>query len=112
MTCSRSAGSLASSRLCCRATVGRSSRRSAIRSARPSRGSGIGPTSHGDWVGAWLVGGDSVVNWFMHFGTEHGLNAADLTRFDELAKSNWLKAAIPTAPSWPQINEAPVGRCS
>ena len=62
---------------------------------------------HGDWVGAWLVGGDSVVNWFMHFGPEHGLNAADLTRFDELAKSNWLKAAIPTAPSWPQINEAP-----
>ena len=62
---------------------------------------------HGDWVGAWLVGGDSVVGWFMQFGPEHGLSAADLTRFDELAKSNWLKGAIPTAPSWPHIREAP-----
>ncbi len=23
---------------------------------------------HGDWVGAWLVGGDSVVGWLLHFG--------------------------------------------
>ena len=62
---------------------------------------------HGDWVGAWLVGGDSVVGWLLHFGPQHGLNAADLTRFDELAKPNWLKGAIPTAPSWPQIHQAP-----
>ena len=62
---------------------------------------------HGDWVGAWLVGGDSVVGWLMHFGPQHGLSAADLARFDELAKPNWLKGAIPTAPSWPQIHEAP-----
>jgi hypothetical protein len=61
----------------------------------------------GDWVGAWLVGGDSVVGWLMQFGPEHGLSAADLARFDELAKPNWLKGAIPTAPSWPKIHEAP-----
>ena len=62
---------------------------------------------HGDWVGAWLVGGDSVVGWLLHFGPQHGLSAADLERFDELAKPNWLKGAIPTAASWPQIHEAP-----
>ncbi|MGH2856661.1 MAG: hypothetical protein ACRDMJ_04165 [Solirubrobacteraceae bacterium] len=62
---------------------------------------------HGDWVGAWLVGGDAVVGWLMHFGPQHGLSAADLARFDELAKPNWLKDAIPTAPSWPPIPEAP-----
>jgi len=62
---------------------------------------------HGEWVGAWLVGGDSVVGWLLHFGPKHGLSAADLTRFDQLAKPNWLKGAIPTAPSWPQIHEAP-----
>ena len=27
-------------------------------------------------------------------------------RFDELAKPNWLKSAIPTPPSWPPIPEA------
>jgi hypothetical protein len=62
---------------------------------------------HGDWVGAWLLGGDSVIAWLMHFGSQHGLSAADLARFDELAKSNWLVGAIPTAPSWPPIGEAP-----
>jgi hypothetical protein len=61
----------------------------------------------GDWVGAWLVGGDSVVEWLLHFGPQHGLSAVDLARFDELAKPNWLKGAIPTAPSWPQIHQAP-----
>ena len=61
---------------------------------------------HGDWVGAWVLGGDSVIDWLEHFGTEHGLHAADLERFDELAKPNWLKPAIPTAPSWPPIPEA------
>ena len=62
---------------------------------------------HGDWVGAWLVGGDSVVGWLLHFGPQRGLSAADLARFDELAKPNWVNGAIPTMPSWPQIHEAP-----
>jgi hypothetical protein len=61
------------------------------------------PDEHGDWVGAWLIGGDSVIEWLEHFGSEHGLNAADLERFDELARSNWLMGAIPTPPSWPPI---------
>ncbi len=64
------------------------------------------PDDHGDWVGAWLIGGDSVIEWLEHFGTEHGLNAADLARFDELARPNWLRGAIPTPPSWPPIRDA------
>ena len=64
------------------------------------------PDEHGDWVGAWVVGGDSVIDWLEHFGIEHGLGSADLERFDELAKSNWLKPAIPTASSWPPIPAA------
>jgi hypothetical protein len=68
------------------------------------------PDEDGTWVGAWVLGGDSVIGWLEHFGAEHGLAAADLERFDELAKPNWLKPAIPTAPSWPQIPEpAPPG---
>ena len=31
------------------------------------------PDEHGDWVGAWVLGGDSVIDWLEHFGTEHGL---------------------------------------
>ena len=65
------------------------------------------PDERGDWVAAWLVGGDSVVRWLMHFDPEYGLNAADLERFDELVNPNWLTGAIPTAPSWPDIREAP-----
>jgi hypothetical protein len=61
------------------------------------------PDEHGDWVGAWLIGGDSVIDWLEHFGPEHGLNEADLARFDELARPNWLTRAIPTPPSWPPI---------
>jgi hypothetical protein len=69
------------------------------------------PDEDGAWVGAWVVGGDSVIDWLEHFGVEHGLGPADLGRFDELAKPNWLKSAIPTAPSWPPIPEAaPPGR--
>jgi hypothetical protein len=64
------------------------------------------PDEHGDWVGAWLIGGDSVIEWLEHFGPDHGLNAADLARFDELARPNWLKGAIPTPPSWPPIPDA------
>jgi hypothetical protein len=69
------------------------------------------PDEHGDWVGAWVLGGDSLLDWLEHFGTVHGLGAADLERFDELVKPDWLKPAIPTAPSWPPIPEAaPPGR--
>jgi hypothetical protein len=64
------------------------------------------PDEHGDWVGAWLIGGDSVIEWLEHFGREHGLNAADLTRFDELARPNWLNGAIPTPPTWPPTRDA------
>jgi hypothetical protein len=64
------------------------------------------PDEHGDWIGAWVVGGDSVIEWLGHFGAEHDLNATDLARFDQLAKPNWLQGAIPTPPSWPPICEA------
>jgi len=60
----------------------------------------------GDWVGAWLIGGDSVLEWLLHFGTEHGLGPADLGKFDELAKPNWLSGAIPAEPSWPQLSDS------
>ena len=82
-------------------------RRFATRSRRRSPGSGIGPTntatgSAPGWSGATPWSGGSSTS-----APQHGLNAADLARFDELAKSNWLKGAIPTPPSWPQIHEAP-----
>jgi hypothetical protein len=64
------------------------------------------PDEHGEWVGAWLIGGDSVIQWLEHFGSEHGLNASDLARFDALSKPNWLEGAIPAPPSWPPIHEA------
>ena len=64
------------------------------------------PDDHGDWVGAWVLGGDSVIDWLEHFGNEHGLGRTDLERFDQLAKPNWLKSAIPTPPSWPPVPEA------
>jgi hypothetical protein len=64
------------------------------------------PDEQGEWVGAWVLGGDSVIDWLAHFGTVHGLGAADLERFDALAKPNWLKPAIPTQSSWPPTPEA------
>jgi hypothetical protein len=64
------------------------------------------PDEHGEWVGAWLIGGDSVIEWLEHFGSEHGLSASDLARFDALTKPNWLRGAIPTPPSWPPVHEA------
>ena len=64
------------------------------------------PDEYGDWVGAWLIGGDSVIEWLEHFGPKHGLNTSDLARFDALARRNWLKGAIPTPPSWPPIRKA------
>jgi hypothetical protein len=64
------------------------------------------PDREGMWVGSWVLGGDSVIGWLEHFGAEHGLARADLERFDELAKPNWLKPAIPVAASWPEIPEA------
>lgn len=60
----------------------------------------------GDWVGAWLVGGDSLLAWLLHFGSEHGLTPADLGRFDALAKPNWLRGAIPTAATWPELSDS------
>lgn len=57
----------------------------------------------GDWIGAWLIGGDSVIEWLEHFGAAHALGLADLERFDKLSKSNWLKAAIPVPRSWPPL---------
>jgi hypothetical protein len=60
----------------------------------------------GEWLGAWVVGGDSVMQWLGHFDLEHGLAPADLDRFDELAKPNWLTSAIPTPPSWPPLHRA------
>ena len=70
------------------------------------------PDEHGEWVGAWVLGGDSVIDWLAHFGTEHCLPSADLERFDELSKANWLKPAIPGPPSWPPVRgAAPPGGC-
>jgi hypothetical protein len=60
---------------------------------------------HGSWVGAWLVGGDSLLTWLEHFGCEHGLGTGDLERFDALAEANWLKPAIVAAPTWPPVPE-------
>ncbi len=60
----------------------------------------------GEWLGAWVVGGDSVIEWFEHFGPEHGIARADLHRFDELSKPDWLTSAIPTPPSWPPLHQA------
>ena len=57
----------------------------------------------GESVGAWVVGGDSLIEWIEHFGTECGLSPGDLARFDQLSKPNWLKAAIPAQPSWPPL---------
>jgi hypothetical protein len=64
------------------------------------------PDEDGAWVGAWVVGGHSMIQWLEHFGAEHGVAPADLERFDDLVKPNWLKPAIPTQPSWPPIPEA------
>jgi hypothetical protein len=47
-----------------------------------------------------------VLEWLDHFGSEHGLNASDLARFDALTKPNWLKGAIPTPPTWPPVHDA------
>ena len=58
---------------------------------------------HGDWVGAWLVGGNSLIEWLAQFGTEHGLGPGDLERFEELAKPNWMNAAMPAPPTWPPL---------
>jgi hypothetical protein len=58
---------------------------------------------HGEWIDAWLIGGDVVIEWLEHFGSEHGVGPGDLERFDELSKPNWLKAAIPAPPSWPPL---------
>ena len=67
------------------------------------------PDDHGDWIGAWVMGGDSVLQWLQLFGAEHGLSTTDLELFDRLAQPNWLRAAIPTPRSWPPIQMPPSG---
>jgi hypothetical protein len=63
-----------------------------------------------NWVGAWLIGGNSLIQWLERFGSAQGLGAGDLERFDELAKPNWLRPAMPTAPTWPPVpDQAPSG---
>jgi hypothetical protein len=64
------------------------------------------PDDQGNWIAAWVLGGDQVVQWLEHFGPEHGLSRGDLERFDRLAKPNWSKAAIPSPPSWPPVPES------
>ena len=59
----------------------------------------------GEWIGAWLIGGDSVIEWLQHCGAEHGFGPGDLARFDALSKPNWLKPAMPAVPSWPPLPE-------
>ena len=38
-----------------------------------------------------------MIEWLEHFGTEHGVGSADLERFDQLAKPNWLTGGDPDA---------------
>ena len=47
---------------------------------------------HGEWIGAWLIGGDSVIEWLQHFGAEHGLGPGDLARFDALSTTELAQA--------------------
>ena len=51
----------------------------------------------GEWVGAWLVGGDSVIEWLEHFGTEHGVGLGDLERFDAALKAQLAEGGDPGA---------------
>ena len=44
-----------------------------------------------------------MIEWLAHFGTEHGLGPGDLERFEQLAKPNWMNAAIPAPPTWPPL---------
>jgi len=60
---------------------------------------------NGRWVGAWLLGGDSLIHWLGHFGPEQGLGTGDLGHFDALAKVNWLRPAIVAAATWPPLPE-------
>jgi hypothetical protein len=60
---------------------------------------------HGEWASAWVLGRDCVIDWLEHFGSQHGLDPADLVRFDQLARPDWRTGAIPTPASWPPIGE-------
>lgn len=64
------------------------------------------PDDQGNWSAAWVLGGDHVIEWLEHFAQRHGLSRGDLERFDRLSKPNWLKAAIPSPPSWPPVPES------
>jgi hypothetical protein len=66
------------------------------------------PDEHRTWVGAWLVGGGSLIPWLEHFDRGHGLSLSDLERFDTLAETNWLRPAIAAAPTWPPLPNSPV----
>lgn len=58
---------------------------------------------HGEWIGAWLIGGDSMIAWLEQFGAQDGLTPGDLARFDALSSPNWLKPAIAVARTWPPL---------
>jgi hypothetical protein len=58
---------------------------------------------HGSWVGAWLVGGESLIGWLEHCGRGHGLDSGDLERFDAFSEPNWMRPAIVAAPTWPPL---------
>jgi hypothetical protein len=64
------------------------------------------PDEHGDWLSAWVLGRDCVIDWLAHFGPQCGLNRTDLERFDQLAKPDWHMGAIPTPASWPPVGES------
>ncbi|MGN6169513.1 MAG: hypothetical protein ACTHQQ_15285 [Solirubrobacteraceae bacterium] len=64
------------------------------------------PDDQYNWIAAWVLGGDHVVQWLEHFGHKHRLSPNDLRLFDQLAKPNWLKAAILSPPSWPPVPES------
>ena len=44
-------------------------------------------------VGGWVMGLDWLIPWLEHFGTEHGLRAEDVARFDRLAGPHWERRA-------------------
>ena len=61
------------------------------------------PDENGEWIGAWVIGGNAVIDWLDHFGAHHGLAPGDLERFDALSTPNWLTPAMPAAATWPPL---------
>lgn len=64
----------------------------------------------GEWVGAWVLGGDALLSWLDQFRGRAGFSPADLERLDRLASRPWRRGAIPAAPSWPPVTAARVRR--